>query len=72
MCRWKRLGEHMGTIMAFDRPFEMPQEMDHVLLESWCKAAEPDYTNICLGDVRVDGCLQEHHLERWEQAPGAK
>ena len=46
--------------------------MDHVLLESWCKAAEPDYTNICLGDVRVDGCLQEHHLERWEQAPGAK
>ena len=62
----------MGTILAFDRPFEKPYEMDHVLIEAWCKAAEADDTTICLGDVSVDGCLQEHHHECWEQAPGTK
>ena len=56
----------MGTILAFDRPFEKPYEMDHVLIEAWCKAAEADDTTICLGDVSVDGCLQEHHHECWE------
>ena len=53
--------------MAFDRPFEMPQEMDHVLhgVRMAASSAEPDYTDICLAEiVRVDGCLQEH-------APGA-
>ena len=62
------LGE-MGTIMAFDRPFEKPYEMDHVLIEAWCKAAEADDTTICLGDVSVDGCLQEHHQECWTGRP---
>ena len=36
------------------------------------QGAEADDTTICLGDVSVDGCLQEHHQEWWEQAPGAK
>ena len=46
--------------------------MDHVLLAAWRKAAEADDTTICLGDVSVNGCLQEHHQEWLEQAPGAK
>ena len=39
----------MGTIMAFDRPFEKPYEMDHVLIEAWCEAAEADDTTILPG-----------------------
>ena len=61
-----------GTIMAFDRPFETPDEMDDVLLETWGKVAGTDDTTICLGDVSVDGRLQERHQERWERTPGAK
>ena len=31
------------------RPFEKPYEMDNVLIEAWCQAAEADDTTICPG-----------------------
>ena len=62
----------MGTIMAFDRPFETTQEMDQALMQAWRTVAKSDETTICLGDVSVDGRLEEHHQQAWKRTAGAK
>ena len=61
----------LGSIMAFDRPFRTPQEMDQAMMDAWYELVDVDDTIICLGDVSVDGSILAHHQEWWREAPGA-
>ena len=62
----------MASIVAFDRPFEMPYEVDQIVMDAWNELVGADDTIICLGDVSVDGSVQAHHQEWWREAPGVK
>ena len=62
----------MASIVAFDRPFEMPYEVDQIVMDAWNELVGADDTIICLGDVSVDGSVLAHHQEWWREAPGVK
>ena len=66
---------HLGheiSISAFGRPFHTAQAADKAMQRAWVERVAEDDTIICLGDITVDGCLQPHHMLRWQQAPGRK
>ena len=62
----------MASIMAFDRPFRTPYEMDQAMMDAWYELVDAVDTIICLGDVSVDGSVQAQHQRWWREAPGAK
>ena len=62
----------LGSIMAFDRPFRTPHEMDRAMMDAWYELVDVDDTIICLGDATVDGSVLAHHQEWWREAPGEK
>ena len=62
----------LGSIVAFDRPFRTPHEMDRAMMDAWYELVDVDDTIICLGDVTVDGGILAHHQEWWQEAPGEK
>ena len=62
----------MASIVAFDRPFEMPYEVDQIVMDAWYELVGAAETIICLGDVSVDGSVLAHHQEWWREAPGVK
>ena len=61
-----------GSVMAFDRPFRTPHEMDQAMMDAWYELVGGDDTIICLGDATVDGNVAAHHQEWWREAPGEK
>ena len=62
----------MASIMAFDRPFRTPYEMDQAMMDAWYELVGVGDKIICLGDVSVDGGVQAHHQRWWREAPGEK
>ena len=66
---------HLGdkaSIVAFDRPFETPYEMDQAMMNAWHEQVGATETIICMGDIGVDGSVQAYHQEWWREAPGQK
>ena len=41
-------------------------------MDAWYELVGSDDTTICLGDVSVDGSVQDHHQRWWREAFGAK
>ena len=62
---------HPGTISAFGRPFEGPEDMDKRLFGVWRRTVRPDDTIICLGDVVFSG-LWGQRRKRVVAAPGRR
>ena len=62
---------HPGTISAFGRPFEGPEDMDKRLFGVWRRTVRPDDTIICLGDVVFSG-LWGKRRKRVVAAPGRR
>ena len=56
---------HKASVTAFDRPFRTLYEMDQAMMDAWYELVGADDTTICLGDVSVDGSVQDHHQRWW-------
>ena len=66
---------HLGhdfSIGVFNRPFHSARAADKAMHRTWSGCAADGDTTLCLGDISVDGCLNAHHVVRWQQVPGSK
>ena len=63
---------HKVSLGVFFRPFGTVRWADRAMMDAWYELVGAGDTIICLGDVGVDGSVQAHHQEWWQEAPGAK
>ena len=66
---------HLGNEMSlevFDRPFRTVHEADREMMTAWRDVVDIDDTIVCLGDIGVDGSVDETKAAQWNDAPGIK
>ena len=65
------LGDEM-SLEVFDRPFRTVHEADREMMTAWRDVVDIDDTIVCLGDIGVDGSVDETKAAQWNDAPGIK
>ncbi len=66
---------HLGNEMSlevFDRPFRRVHEAEREMMTAWRDVVDIDDTIVCLGDIGVDGSVDETKAAQWSDAPGIK
>ena len=66
---------HLGNEMSlevFDRSFRTVHEADRAMMNAWRDVVDIDDTIVYLGDINVDGSVDETKAAQWNDAPGIK
>jgi calcineurin-like phosphoesterase family protein len=63
---------HEMSLAVFDRSFRTAHEADRTMMNAWRDLVDVDDTIVCLGDIGVDGSVDETQAAQWNHAPGIK